>query len=42
VKQRADDVAERVKRRPARVIVGGIALLMILGMVRKRWRRRGD
>jgi hypothetical protein len=42
VKQRADDLAERVKRRPAPVIVGGIALLMILGMVRKRRRRRGD
>jgi Protein of unknown function (DUF3618) len=42
VKQRADDVAERVKRRPAPVVVGGIALLMILGMVRKRRRRRGD
>jgi Protein of unknown function (DUF3618) len=42
VKQRADDVAERVKRRPAPIIVGGIAVLMILGMVRKRRRRRGD
>ena len=42
VKQRADDVADRVKRSPAPVIVGGIALLMILAMVRKRRRRRGD
>jgi hypothetical protein len=42
VKQQADDVVERVKRRPAPVIVGGIALLVILGMVRKRRRRRSD
>jgi ElaB/YqjD/DUF883 family membrane-anchored ribosome-binding protein len=42
VKQRAGDVAEGVKRRPAPVIVGGIAVLMIIGMVRKRRRRRGD
>lgn len=45
-KQRAQDTGEqvkqRVKRRPAPVIVGGIALLMILGMVRKRRRRRGN
>jgi hypothetical protein len=42
VKQRANDVTERVKRRPAPVIVGGIAVLVILGMVRRRRRRRGD
>jgi hypothetical protein len=39
-KHRANEVAGRVKQRPVPVIVGGIALLMILGMVRKRRRRR--
>ena len=42
VKQRGGDVAERVGRRPAPVIVGGIVLLMVLRLVRKRRRRRGD
>jgi hypothetical protein len=42
LKQRAQEAGEQVKRRPAPIIVGGIALLMILGMVRKRRRRRGD
>jgi hypothetical protein len=41
-KQRADEVVDQVKRRPAPLIVGGIALVMILGLIRKRGRRRRE
>jgi hypothetical protein len=42
VTQRAGAVAENVKRRPAPVIVGGIALLTILRLLLRRRRRRDE
>jgi hypothetical protein len=41
-KKRADELVDQAKRRPAPLIVGGIALVMILGLIRKGRRRRRE